>query len=209
MAANFSSGTLTRVLFLPSAIASRLIVFTSAWAAATAAAAPEPGAAPSPPGRWELRLEPVLVTTGAVPGATAGNGLTVFFPKNGDPSVSFGLNVSVGHLFSRHLEAGFSVGFARYGAVERDFITAVAAPFLKLNSWSSERFNLFVEFLAGPSWVNDSVGGTETRFAGALSVGVEVLFGALGIRAWTGLETSIGGEGVLGIPLRWAFVAYF
>ncbi len=159
-----------------------------------------------PPGRFELRLEPV------VPGLVLGglNGLQAQAPENGPTSVFFGINAGFGFVVTPLVEPGvnFSLFIDSPGGGQTTLTDFGLVPFLKLNLWVSPHVNPFFEPFAG--FLIQSAGGSQAFFDGGMYAGVELLPANWGFRLWTGFEALVGGgTHEFGIPARWAFVVYF
>jgi hypothetical protein len=159
-----------------------------------------------PPGKIELRLEPIEATQFRV----FGNGLTVIAPKSGNTQLAFGLGAGLGFLVTPLIEPGFALNLQIVdtgGTAPTQTIFGMT-PFLKLNLWPSQHINPFFEPFAG--FAIESAGGSVTLFDGGLFAGVEFLVNWWGIRLWSGFEAVAGNNTYsFAIPLRWAMVAYF
>jgi hypothetical protein len=164
-----------------------------------------------PPGRVELRLQPLVSTAFGLSFTPGGNGLGVTLPERGDAVTSFGLNAGFGYLVTPHVEPGASLDLNVVSA--SGTLTQVGMSlFVKFNLWAHRFVNPIFEPYAGFVIFSLSNGTSQSLsfFRGGLSLGAEFLVGSWGIRLWTGFE-AVAGESThaFTIPLRWAFVVYF
>jgi hypothetical protein len=195
----------------------RLLLIAAAWLPPLAGLAeegrapPGPGAAVSPsagpPGRLEIRLEPVLGSGVEIPGLSGSSGVSISTADSRSSlnQYAFGLNAGVGFLVTAHAEPGVFFQFLTASVSTGHSTSLGMGTFFKFNFWATARINPFIEPFFG-FLTNDS----ELFFRCGLSVGLELLIHRVGLRIWTGFEAFTSDNYyAFGAPVRWALVAYF